>query len=148
MLLLLFQDRIRGTLDMQVTPTLLEVNLFILSVAWLPSQQISARHHEYSRLGNLSNVASLFSYCDMVGATAAGTGSPTSGHSSGGCITTGGTSTGARAGGGIAMENSPISSRSSHCWCCRRTKSFMFYLIWALSTVLVVMGSAISEYFF
>ncbi|KAF9909786.1 hypothetical protein EC991_008109 [Linnemannia zychae] len=121
------------------------------------SQQISARHHQHSRLTNLSNVASLHSQsqalhsnCEM--AVSGGVG---------GCAAVGsGSGMGAGLGGGSGssayqsvasniLENSPIQVVRATVGTVDDTSLPCFtFRMWTLSTAFVVMGSAIAEYNF
>ncbi|KAF9573045.1 hypothetical protein EC968_009095 [Mortierella alpina] len=107
------------------------------------SQQIAARHHQHSRLANLSNVASLHSQsaamhsnCESIGATAGGDGA----MRGAGC---------AASKGGIVLENSPIQVVRATVGTVDDSSLPCFtFRMWVLSTVFVIMGAAISEYNF
>lgn len=121
------------------------------------SQQISARHHQHSRLATLSNVGSLHSQCQALHSnceTAAGSGS-------GGCAAVpGGPGIGVGLGGGAAssayqsatgaiLENSPIQVVRATVGTIDDSSLPCFtFRMWTLSTVFVVMGAAIAEYNF
>lgn len=104
------------------------------------SQQIAARHHQHSRLNNLSNVASLSSPqrqppCEP--------GTPNNGGSSG--CGGGACSSGAN----IVVENSPIQVVRATVGTVDDTSLPCFtFRMWVLSTMFVIMGAAISEYNF
>ncbi|KAF9134100.1 hypothetical protein BGX30_012048 [Mortierella sp. GBA39] len=121
------------------------------------SQQISARHHQHSRLAHLSNVASLHSQSQALHSnceTAVGSGS-------GGCAAvSGGPGMGAGLGGGSVsspyqsatgtiLENSPIQVVRATVGTVDDSSLPCFtFRMWTLSTVFVVMGAAIAEYNF
>ncbi|OAQ26205.1 OPT superfamily oligopeptide transporter [Linnemannia elongata AG-77] len=121
------------------------------------SQQISARHHQHSRLTTLSNVGSLHSQCQALHSnceTAAGSGS-------GGCAAIpGGPGIGVGLGGGAGssayqsatgaiLENSPIQVVRATVGTIDDSSLPCFtFRMWTLSTVFVVMGAAIAEYNF
>ncbi|KAG0042933.1 hypothetical protein BGZ83_012015 [Gryganskiella cystojenkinii] len=107
------------------------------------SQQISARHHQHGRLANLSNVASIYSNCGEASVGVSSCPGNNGGNSSG---AGGGTGTTAR---GIVMENSPIQVvRATVGTIDDTTLPCFTFRMWVLSTIFVVMGSAISEYNF
>ncbi|KAG0271009.1 hypothetical protein BGZ95_001260 [Linnemannia exigua] len=121
------------------------------------SQQISARHHQHSRLANLSNVASLHSQSQALYSsceTAVGSGA------SGCAAVGGGSSLGAGIGGGPGssayqsvtsniLENSPIQVVRATVGTVDDTSLPCFtFRMWTLSTIFVVMGAAIAEYNF
>ncbi|KAG0032047.1 hypothetical protein BGZ82_006698, partial [Podila clonocystis] len=106
------------------------------------SQQIAARHHQHSRLHNLSNVASLSSQtqrpppCDVPTADGGPSGCP----GGGACPSTG---------NNIVVENSPIQVVRATVGTVDDTSLPCFtFRMWVLSTMFVVMGAAISEYNF
>ncbi|KAK3819480.1 MAG: OPT oligopeptide transporter protein-domain-containing protein [Linnemannia gamsii] len=121
------------------------------------SQQISARHHQHSRLADLSNVASLHSQSQALYSsceTAVGSGA------SGSAAVGGVSSLGAGLGGGPGssayqsvtsniLENSPIQVVRATVGTVDDTSLPCFtFRMWTLSTVFVVMGAAIAEYNF
>ncbi|KAF9319243.1 hypothetical protein BG003_009572 [Podila horticola] len=106
------------------------------------SQQIAARHHQHSRLHNLSNVASPSSQaqgpppCDV----------PTINGGSSGCSGGGACSS---TGNNIVVENSPIQVVRATVGTVDDTSLPCFtFRMWVLSTMFVIMGAAISEYNF
>ncbi|KAF9028607.1 hypothetical protein BGZ52_010000 [Haplosporangium bisporale] len=104
------------------------------------SQQIAARHHQHSRLNNISSVASLNS---PQGQPPCEPGTPTNGGSSG--CGGGACSSGAN----IVVENSPIQVVRATVGTVDDTSLPCFtFRMWVLSTMFVVMGAAISEYNF
>lgn len=104
------------------------------------SQQIATRHHQHSRLHNVSNVASLNS---PQGPPPCEPGTPTNGGSSG-CV--GGACSSST---NIVVENSPIQVVRATVGTVDDTSLPCFtFRMWVLSTMFVVMGAAISEYNF
>ncbi|KAF9334684.1 hypothetical protein BG006_001724 [Podila minutissima] len=106
------------------------------------SQQIAARHHQHSRLHNLSNVASLSS--QVQGAPPCHV--PTANGGSAGCS---GGGTCSSTGNNIVVENSPIQVVRATVGTVDDTSLPCFtFRMWVLSTMFVIMGAAISEYNF
>ncbi|KAF9121108.1 hypothetical protein BGW39_010844 [Mortierella sp. 14UC] len=121
------------------------------------SQQISARHHQHSRLANLSNVASLHSQYQALHSNC----ETAIGGVAGGCAAVGGGSSmgaglGDRSGSSAyqsaasnILENSPIQVVRATVGTVDDTSLPCFtFRMWILSTAFVVMGSAIAEYNF
>ncbi|KAG0265463.1 hypothetical protein BG011_004683 [Mortierella polycephala] len=113
------------------------------------SQQIAARHHQLSRLTNLSSVASIHSQANALNSTCesigAGMQSRAGASAGGGC----GGGVHAVSSNGIVLDNSPIQVVRATVGTVDDSSLPCFtFRMWVLSTVFVVMGAAISEYNF
>ncbi|KAG0338453.1 hypothetical protein BG004_007218, partial [Podila humilis] len=123
------------------------------------SQQIAARHHQHSRLNNISSVASLHSPSQPLppvsesGAITVGNASATFngdvGCGGGGCGPGGVGGVCPNASANIVLENSPIQVVRATVGTVDDTSLPCFtFRMWVLSTMFVIMGAAISEYNF
>ena len=121
------------------------------------SQQISARHHQHSRLANLSNVASLhsqsqalYSNCETaVGNDASGCAAVSRGSGMGAGLGGGSASSAYQSATGTILENSPIQVVRATVGTVDDSSLPCFtFRMWILSTVFVIMGAAIAEYNF
>lgn len=121
------------------------------------SQQIAARHHQHSRLANLSNVASMHSQSQALHSnseTAVGSGAGGCAAIAGGSVL--GTGLGDGSGSsayhsatGNILENSPIQVVRATVGTVDDSSLPCFtFRMWTLSTVFVVIGAAIAEYNF
>ncbi|KAF9196655.1 hypothetical protein BGZ50_008600 [Haplosporangium sp. Z 11] len=110
------------------------------------SHQIAARHHQLSRLTNLSNIASIHSQAHALNSTCESVGAGAQTRAGAGA---GGGGVHAVSSNGIVLDNSPIQVVRATVGTVDDSSLPCFtFRMWVLSTLFVVMGAAISEYNF